>query len=218
MFIIGTVGLSILGNKNIGYILYSVHIVSSLIYAFLTRKNAPTHFSENKNITEATKNPFTTSVREACISTLIIGGYIVFFSVICELLITFSPFKSDIITAILCGTVEVSNGIIMLSLTPFYAPLKLALCSLFLAFSGICITLQTLDTINDLNISFKNYLKGKIIIAIISFVITYFIFSIYTPPLNVFNDFSSAIKTYTGYIFWASFIPSMIILFYSTKN
>ncbi len=211
-------GLSILCDRKTGYILYLIHIFSSLLYGYLIRKNAPQHITAISTEKQIIKNPFTLSVREAAVTSIIVGGYIVFFSVICELLLVFSPFKNDIITALLCGIFEISNGVIMLSITPASAPLKLALCSLVIGFSGLCITLQTLDIVSDLNISVKKYLKGKIAIALISFLITYIIFSIYSPALNVFNDCSVAIKSYAGYIFWASFIPSMIILFFSTRN
>lgn len=106
----------------------------------------------------------------------------------------------------------------MVSLTGIPSPMKLALISALISLSGLCITLQTADIMSDEKISIKKYVLSKLKIAIISFTFTYLIFSLFPPLLNVFNDCSQAIKSNTGYVFWSAFIPSMIILFFATKN
>lgn len=218
LFIIGTVGVSILSGRKIGYVLYLVHIVSAIIYAIISRNKIPVSITAQENSDNKIHNPFITSVRESSMALISITVYIVFFSVICELISAFSPFKNDIWTALICGFLEISTGIIMISITNISAPLKLAIVSAIISLSGLCITLQTADIMSDLDISIKNYIFGKLKIAIISFILTYIIFSIFPPLVNVFNDCSQAIKNNTAYVFWSAFIPAMIILFFYTKN
>lgn len=218
MFIIGTVGISILSGNKIGYILYFIHISAVIIYALLFRNKAPCTFSITLLDNTVNKSAFTASVRETASSIVNISVYIVFFSVICELITAFSPFKNDILTSLICGLCEISNGCIMLSISSVSSPLKLSLISAIISLSGLCITLQTADILYDTGISIKKYITGKIKIAIISFCISYIIFSLYPPLINVFNDCSVTIKSHTGYIFWAAFIPSMIILYLNTRN
>ena len=106
----------------------------------------------------------------------------------------------------------------MLSISPVGSPMKLSLISAIVSLSGLCITLQTADILYNTGVSMKKYVFGKLKIALISFCISYIVFSLYPPLINVFNDCSATIKSNTGYIFWAAFIPSMIILYLNTRN
>ncbi len=106
----------------------------------------------------------------------------------------------------------------MISISSVPSAIKIALISAIISLSGLCITLQTADIVSEYKISIKSYIFSKLKIALLSFTITYILFSLFPPLINVFNDCSQPIKNNTGYIFWSAFIPSMIILFFTTKN
>lgn len=93
LFILGTVGISLLNNPKIGYILLISHLVSCILVGFIFRnwKKTDTNILIKHEIktTVRTKNfgeILTDSIKNAINTIVIIGGFIVFFSVIISIL------------------------------------------------------------------------------------------------------------------------------------
>lgn len=184
LFIIGTVGVSMLENKTLGYMLLVANYLSCIIISFFIpyKKDIPIH--KDSQIAN-TKNNFGQSLKlsiENAIKTCtIVGGFIILFSLIKEILInniyTQTLLKDlPIIKSLIVGFFEITNGISLLISSSISMPLKLGLISFFCSFGGICILLQCYSFVYK-NKAFKlnQYIFFKFIQAIISFIITFLI-------------------------------------------
>ena len=183
MFIIGTVGIAVFNSTKIGYILLIGHIIGSFLNGLLYR-------GKNLNIDIQTSSPPNTNslndtVYDSIISILLVGGYIIFASVIIELLklsnilpfiaetICIIPcFNYDAVYAILCGIIEITNGLILLGSTNISLNIKVIISSAIIAFSGICIMLQSTAFLNKIGIKKSTMLKQKITQAIFTTLVT----------------------------------------------
>lgn len=144
LFIIGTCGIGMFGDSKIGYILLFSHILATITVGILFRKyhskTNPTSIisqklekintSETLNVKNLGKF-IGNSIQNSFSTLILIGGYIIFFAIISNILI-----ESEIISAIssimstllgnnnlytkyieacICGLLEVTNGINMIS-------------------------------------------------------------------------------------------------------
>ena len=187
MFVIGTVGVGFFANEFLGIMLFLVHVISSIINGLLYR-NIKTKKEENFNYETNIKLNNNFSLEDAMYSTikslLIVGGYIVIFYTLIEVLLDFkilSPLISLFsifglnnyeATGLVSGIIEITKGISILCKT---SNIKLAfmLSSSLISFSGISIFVQSLSFLNKLKISKKLFLLQKITHSIISLAISY---------------------------------------------
>jgi len=83
MFIVGTIGIGVFGNAYIGYVLLIGHVIGSFINGLFYRgKTTP----QNEFKTTLSKTSLNEIMFDSINSILLVGGYIVFASVIIELL------------------------------------------------------------------------------------------------------------------------------------
>lgn len=197
LFILATVGISLFGNKNLGFILLISHILSSLLVAYFFRfwkkekleinfketkfnsQNLPIRISEFGEI-------LGNSIKSAISNILSIGGFIVLFSVILSVLNTsgiiqiLSNFLSifsisqEISCALFTGIIELTNGVnLSSSLYESYHLLSILLTSFLLGFGGFSVLLQVYSIISKENISIKPYIIGKLLQGIFSVIFTF---------------------------------------------
>ena len=184
MFIVGTIGIGIFKNANIGYILLASHIIGSLINGLLYRgKRAPQNqFNDNSKIIKTSLNDI---MYDSIISILLVGGYIIFSSVVIELLtitnilplfansiVKMFGFNYDAVLSCLCGIIEITNGLIMLGSCPISIASKIVLTSALIAFSGICIILQSCAFLNKVGIKKSTMIIQKLTQTFISVAIS----------------------------------------------
>lgn len=181
MFIIGTIGIGVFKNAKIGYILLIGHIIGSLLNGLLYRGK-----TSNANILSTTPPKSNTDVMyDSIISILLVGGYIVFASVIIELLnisnilplltkfICKIPcFNYNAVYAFLCGIIEMTNGLILLNSTGIALSTQIILSSILIAFSGISIMLQSTSFLKKIGISSRTMLLQKFTQTIFTAIIT----------------------------------------------
>lgn len=185
MFIIGTIGIGVFGDARIGYIILIAHIIGAFINGLIYRgekEKCLQIISTNTNIN------LNEIMFDSINSILLVGSYIVFSSVIIELLsltnvlptianfiCAITSFNYDIIYSFLCGIIEITNGLIMLGGINFDIKIKIILASIIIAFSGICIMLQSLGFLNKIGIKTHTIIKQKITQTIITSIITFLI-------------------------------------------
>lgn len=157
-------------------------------------------------------------------TVVMIGGFVILFSVIISILNNsglltiisnmFSPIfnmiglSTDFIKPILSGFVELTNGLNILSQIPTKSISTLiTLASFILGFSGISVILQVLSITSKSDISIKPYIIGKFLQGIIAAILTYTLIHIFpifnldlTPifstSVNKLSNFSPYINTY----------------------
>ncbi len=172
MFIVGTIGIGVFRSAKIGYILLIGHIIGSFLNGLLYRGK---HTTLNTNQPQVTKTTVNDIMYDSIVSILQVGGYIVFASVTIELLkiTNILPSLATIISnflycdysavyALLCGIIEITNGLIGLGSCNISIYTKIIISAILIAFSGICIMLQSTAFLNKIGISKRTMIIQKI--------------------------------------------------------
>lgn len=185
LFIIGTVGVSILENKILGYILLFSNYISCLLMSFILptkNKTLVTIVPIEKN---TSKNNFGNILKSSLENSLktcaMVGGFIILFSLLKEIIL--NNFFTQVLTrdlpilkSIIIGILEITNGIKLLSDTNISMQLKLSLISFFCSFSGLCIILQCYSFVYKNNkFKINRYIFLKFVQGVISFILTFLI-------------------------------------------
>ncbi len=200
LFILGTVGISLFGNSTIGILLLITHILGSLTVGFLFRfwKYSCRSSTNSYNISQNNKSlnfsdlgeVIGNSIKSATSTILLIGGFIILFSVIISILESshiiniFSNFFGHIFNllaidskfskAISVGFLEITNGIKQLSSIPNKViSTNIILTAFLLGFGGISVLLQVASVISKTDISIFPYFIGKLLHGLISGFYTY---------------------------------------------
>ena len=208
LFIIGTVGISMFGNSTIGFLLLITHLLASLTVGFFFR------FWKNKSKSSLTSNNsyinskdnislsnlggiIGNSISSSINTILLIGGFVVLFSVIISILRTsqliyfFADFiqplfnllhiPQDFTPGIISGTLELTNGVNVISNIPCKKiSINIIISSFLLGFGGISILLQVWSTIAKSDLSIKPYIYGKLLHACFSALYTFIFLQSFT--------------------------------------
>jgi sporulation integral membrane protein YlbJ len=196
LFIIGAVAVGMFNNPKIGFILLFCHILACLTVGILfsfygKRKEHTKDICVNKifgnfkrelaniksvNIGEVLGD----SIRNSINTMLAIGGFIILFSVIINLLLVtgvishvsnflevflcLTGISEDLIAPVLSGFFEITTGINMVSkIEGISFVQQLAAVSLILGWAGLSVHFQVYSIIAKTDISIKPYLFGKLL-------------------------------------------------------
>lgn len=179
-FIINTVGISLLGSKNAGVILYLSQIIALTVIGILYPRFYPTGSDPSiiqiKEIRQERKGialTFTSSVKSSTLGILIICGFVLFFYVLCGIMLDLGEKLGDlsIIALAISSMLEMSCGCIETAgaLTSKYALLA---CSMILGFSGISLHFQIMSLCPDAKIKYGRFFVFKILSSIIAGICT----------------------------------------------
>ena len=178
--------------------LFITHVLAcisvGIIFRFWKRsstsnfKTSDFHY-DNKNVSFSNLGEVLADSITSSISTiLLIGGFVVifssvilkssglisFFSTCISPLFNFLHIDTSFITPLICGFLEITNGINSISLI---ACKKLSINIIFtaflLGFGGISVLLQVLSITSKTDLSIKPYIYGKLLQGILAAVYTY---------------------------------------------
>ena len=206
LFIIGTVGVSMFNNQKVGVLLFISHITASLFTGFLFsfwKKSNNNILTKNNKYTKHTNDVYHTedqvnfynigeilssSIKKSIESLLVIGGFIMLFSIIVSILEAsnilyilsnfFKPvlnifnISSSFSNGIIIGFVELTNGLKYICIPGNNT--SIIICSFLLGIGGISIFMQILSIIYKAKISIYPYIIGKFLQACFSVVFMYF--------------------------------------------
>lgn len=117
------------------------------------------------------QNPFFYTKRNGIIhgfETLIkICGYIILFSIFCEMLQTL-PFPAHWFSLAATGFLEVTNGVALLSTSACTRHIKSLLAVLFLSWGGLSGIFQVSSILHQTGLSLRNYVLQKIILLLLT--------------------------------------------------
>lgn len=222
LFIIGTVGIGLFKDSKTGILLFLTHILSCITVGILFRwwkkeksKNKKgihssiySCSSSNSNINLNSKvlklsnlgEVLSSSIMSSIRTILLIGGFIVLFSVVLSVLNSsniilvlsklISPFlhifniSAKYCEGLIYGIIELTNGVYKIALIQTKKlSINIILCAFLLGFGGISVAMQILSIVSKAKISIKPYLIGKLLQAIFASVYTYLFLKYFT----VFN-------------------------------
>lgn len=211
LFIIGTVGISLFGNHLVGLLLFITHILSCFTVGFLFRfwkrkeKGFENSFSTPNTDTVSFSNlgeVLSQSIFSAVKSVIMVGGFVVLFSVILSILSDThflalgSKLLSPILnlfgisdgrfsTALFAGMIELTNGVKQMSMISCRAiSINIILSAFLLGFGGISVLLQVYSITSKTDISIKAYFIGKLLQGIFAAIYT-FLFIMWFPIFNL---------------------------------
>lgn len=184
LFILGVIGVSLLGNEKMGRILYLSHILSALLVGLFFRfydyhKDSISYGSTSVFSVKHFGTIIGESVTDAVEAVLKISGFVILFSVIAQAL---PPIPQR---AYIHAFLEIVGGVKELS--SLSTPYKLPLISFFLGLSGLSVLFQVIAIFSPAGISPLTYIEGKILQAILSFYITKILLSFSSVSQTVFS-------------------------------
>ncbi len=177
-FLIGFAGAHVFNSARLGALMLASTVFSTLIYAFINRKNVrdiqmPAKSEENTHVAVL----FVSSVTEAVFSVLSVCGFTVFFSVITEVCKTF--FLNTRILSVILMLAELLTGLFYVSALDINARLLFAVVCGAVSFSGLCALGQISAECAKYGISSKPTIKGKIIQGVINFSCAFVFYSFF---------------------------------------
>lgn len=208
LFIIGTVGITMFGNSTIGFLLLITHLLASLTVGFIFRFwKYNTKYSTNQNSKYVNSKDSISwsnlggiignSISSSINTILLIGGFVVLFSVIISILQTsqlldvlsscINPLfnllniSTDFSTGLISGVLELTNGLnIICNIPAKKLSINMILASFLLGLGGISILLQVWSAIAKTDLSIKPYILGKLLHACISAFYTFVFLNSFT--------------------------------------
>jgi len=201
LFIIGTVGITMFGNSTIGFLLLITHLLASLTVGFIFRfwkyninpstEKISNYKNSNENISLSNLGGIIGNSISSSINTiLLIGGFVVLFSVIISIFETsqlldvlsncIKPILNilnipvDFSNGIISGILELTNGLNIISNIPAKKlSINIIVTSFLLGLGGISILLQVWSTIAKTDLSIKPYIWGKLLHGCLSALYTF---------------------------------------------
>lgn len=206
-------GISMFANSTIGLVLFITHVLSAITIGFIlglfSRKKsessstAYSHLQQMNNINCDFKNLgaiLSESIFEASKTIIMIGGFVVIFSVVISILNTSKAL--EILSAtlypilkllnidlsfakpIFSGIIELTNGLsLVTAVSTKNISISIILCAFLLGFGGISVLLQVLSIVSKSDLSIKKYILGKFLQGIIAATYTYILITA-LPILN----------------------------------
>jgi len=185
LFIVGVVGIGILGDRAAGYTLWAGHVAAALIVGILIRSKKGEHLT-NVPIRVKTKNKMPNfgkilgdAVKNAMEALVIVGGMIIFFSVVIRAV---SIILGDLPhIGFIAGLIEVTSGAKALGdgVQGAISPARLAAIGGIIAFGGLSVHAQALHFTADTGIKGWKYILLKGLNGIVAAVITWLIWGYY---------------------------------------
>lgn len=175
LFLTSVAGAGMFGSIHIGCFLYATHLLSILIVLLLSKPFAPQKSRPENTFLKRT--PLIRCIDKSMSAMLNVMGCIAFFSVLTRMLSETIILKGfPLLSAILKGFAELTTGLNRLALCDLPLRLKISITSFLCGFSGLCILLQVSNAVKDLKLSLKKYILSKLMIAFLSFALSWLAF------------------------------------------
>lgn len=204
LFIVSSVGVSLFGDTKTGLLLLCTHILASISVGIILGKLSTTKCTkadilstkQSGNLIKQNLNfrdfggILGESINHAISTTLMIGGFVVIFSVIISLLektnlldifskmltpiLQLFNFDTTFSKPILSGIIELTNGVSMISSISIKSMSQnVILCAFLLGFGGISVLLQILSLLSKTDLSIFKYVIGKFLQGILAALYTF---------------------------------------------
>lgn len=209
LFIVGTVGISLFNNQTVGIILLITHILAcitvGILFGFMKKEDKVKW--DRYNVNTRQKDDKTLggilgeSIKNAISTVLMIGGFVVIFSIIISILnnshvleiiskiispiITSIGINAEFVKPVLAGLIELTNGVKLVSEASIVNyNLSIILSAFLLGFGGVSILLQVSSIVAKTDLSMKKYVFGKLLQGIIASVYVFLALN-FIPSLEV---------------------------------
>ncbi|HCW05023.1 MAG TPA: sporulation integral membrane protein YlbJ [Clostridium sp.] len=190
LFIVGSVSTAMIGMPKLGYLLLISNYISCIMMSLVLK---PVHFYRSaffrneKNSQEVVNfgGKLKNSIENALRTAISIGGYIIFFAVLLDIIsynkyfdlvlsyISHDTLLKDIVKFFMLGIIELTKGCQLISTLNISITVKAVLISFLSGFSGLSIISQVYSfTYRFPEFSIKTYIKRKAVQGVFSSLIT----------------------------------------------
>ncbi len=202
LFILGSVTIGMLQTPKLGFLLLIPHYLGAmtigLILGITSRGKKDYKYREEHTMNsdsfikprqKSAGSIITKSVTDSMNAIITVGGFVIIYSVIINILLDSSGFNLIINTlskitkvgipnlkAIVAGIIEITNGCAMISGLEISLIKKILLINLIVGWGGFSIHSQAISFISDTDIDTRKYIISKIFHGLSSFVYTYLIY------------------------------------------
>lgn len=171
-FVVGAIGGGMLGDRRAGVTLYLCAIASAIITGIIYRftvcsgKVFEGGALEVKSSSGIVKK-FTDAISISVKNMLLVCGFVVFFSLICEVIfcVLSALGAPQIIKILIHGVMELSGG--ALAATKLSGGLSLVACGAFIGWSGLCVHSQILSVCSGARVNIWRFLGFKLVFAVV---------------------------------------------------
>lgn len=184
LFVLGTVGVCMLGSYKCGFIILISQYIGSFLSGLLLRKKEKPKDSLN-DLTFNVDNILQSGMEKSILSVLLIGGYVIVFNLILQFFETFGiinlfaemlnkiGLEEKISVSILSSLFEVTNGILKLSTINIALGIKCIIICFLLSLGGLSIIMQSMSFLKTTKIKFSYFIKTRLVIATFSSIICF---------------------------------------------
>lgn len=194
LFILGTVSVLFLNNKEVGILILSSHYICNIIIGILLRNYAPSvkdlekislknailkmhekRINSNKTFGQIMSKAISDSIETLL---LVLGTITVFLTItsIINNILHEPPYYQAIIN----GIIEMTQGLKYVGMLTIPLKLKTILATMILSFGGLSVHIQIISILSDTDLPYLPFFLARIFHAILSGVLVYFSFDIFT--------------------------------------
>ncbi len=217
LFIMGAVAVGMFRLPAAGYLLYASHVAAcitvGLIFRYYKRRHNPRKRAQIKmsqsirlelqKLRNTDINPwklFGECIQSSISTILTIGGFIIFFSVLINIMIASGlisalcslvpGFTADLglepktLEGLLCGFFEITTGANLINLSSSALAVKLCSASMIIGWAGFSVHTQVMSIVSSSDIGVKPYLAGKALQGIISCFYTFVGYKLFSRLLT----------------------------------
>ena len=193
LFILGTVAILFLNNKEVGVLILLCHYLGNIIIGLMLRNYHPSP-KENGRISFKTalneahkkriqnKNDFgkilTNSLINSINTLLLILGVITFCLIITTI-INNNIVLNSVLESVLNGSIEMTQGLKYISMEEIPLKLKCILSVMILSFGGLSVHLQITSILSDTKIKYLPFLLARILHSLISGILMFLFFDLW---------------------------------------
>ncbi len=184
LFIVNTVGIMFLKNKELGYLMLISHIIGNILIGIIFRNYNQEKDNENTSIKESLKTfhhniqkksifqILLNSIQNSIETLVIIFGIITTFMIIINI---FFPSNNSLISILGASILEMTSGLKYISTSDLSITLKINLSMFFISFGGLSIHTQIMNILKEKKVRYLPFLFARIIHGALSVIILNFI-------------------------------------------
>jgi len=193
LFILGTVGLLFLNNKEVGVLILLCHYLGNVIIGLILRNYHPSQ-KENERVSfsyaitcahkkrisnkEGFGEIITNSLLHSINTLLLILG-VMTMCLVLTTIIDNNINLNSVLQSLLNGSIEMTQGLKYISLEAIPLKLKCILSVMILSFGGLSVHMQIVSIISDTKIKYFPFLLSRILHSIVSGLMLYLLFNIW---------------------------------------
>jgi len=247
VFIAGAVGTGIFHMPQAGLVLLGCHILAGitvgLIFRFYKKGSDVSKSNKYMNIPVNVNTDtgfdmvlsFASAIKNSILTVLVIGGYIIFFSVVLKMLINSGIIKqtalllsflckqfgaglpADLFEGMLGGIFEITNGIGMIAKSEAPLLARFTAAGMIAGWGGFSVHSQVMGIISGTGLKLKPYLTGKAIHGLIAGILTALAFWLVFPLQGieytaVYSSQQTAVMATWLDVFFSSALIALVII------